>query len=383
MNFLLNFIFFYFLFYVLYYLFFSLCSRLIKRTKFKTSDKIGSFAVLIPAYKEDQIIFDTAKRNLEQSYPSDKFRIIVIADSLQKETLDSLDKIDVTTVKVKFEKSSKAKAINAVIKDLNDDFDFVIILDADNVMASNCLTLMNDYLQSGHIAIQGHRTAKNRNNSLAVLDSISEEINNSIFRKGPVNVGLSSSLIGSGMAFEYNFYKKIIKNVEDIWEDRELEFRILKRGIKIEYLENALIFDEKVTDKNVIKNQRSKWIAGQIHYFKKYIFSTWKFVLKGNVDLLNKIIQTISPPRALMLGGLFILLTLSFIINLSIPFIFWAMLFTLYIVSLFIAIPPNLVNKQLWKASLHLPITIILMFLGLFKSIFSKNVNFNTPHVEK
>jgi hypothetical protein len=50
-------------------------------------------------------------------------------------------------------------------------------------------------------AVQGHRTAKNTNNSWAILDAISEEINNNIFRKGHRVLGLSSAIIGSGMAF--------------------------------------------------------------------------------------------------------------------------------------------------------------------------------------
>jgi len=40
---------------------------------------------------------------------------------------------------------------------------------------------------------------------LALLDGISEEINNNIFRKGHQTLGLSSALIGSGMALIMSF----------------------------------------------------------------------------------------------------------------------------------------------------------------------------------
>jgi hypothetical protein len=60
----------------------------------------------------------------------------------------------------------------------------------------------------GYTVIQGHRVAKNTNTSVAVLDAISEEINNHIFRKGHCAAGVSSALIGSAMALEYTFLRK-------------------------------------------------------------------------------------------------------------------------------------------------------------------------------
>lgn len=373
----------YFSVYVSYYLIFAFSSRFKKSQTDTAPGRLGTFAVLIPAYKEDQIIVNTALKNLSQNYPSEKFDIVIIADSLQQKTLDQLYQLPVHTIKVELEKSSKGKAINVALAKLEKKYDYVLILDADNVMAENCLQLMNEELSKGTKAIQGHRTAKNRNNSLAILDSISEEVNNNIFRKGQRVLGLSSSLIGSGMAFHFEYYKGIINGVEDIWEDRELEFRILKQGDTIEYLDKALVFDEKVTDHHVFRNQRSKWIAGQIYYFKKYIFANWKLIFRGNIDLLNKLIQTMSPPRSLLLGCLTFFLILSFFVHVGPNLFYWLILYLVLIISLFLAIPRSMVNNALFRASLRLPFTIVMMFLGMLKSILGRNVNFNTPHVEK
>jgi hypothetical protein len=58
---------------------------------------------------------------------------------------------------------------------------------------------------------------KNTNNSWAILDAISEEINNNIFRKGHRVLGLSSAIIGSGMAFRYNYFKTLMSTVTARW----------------------------------------------------------------------------------------------------------------------------------------------------------------------
>jgi hypothetical protein len=47
--------------------------------------------------------------------------------------------------------------------------------------------------------VQGHRAAKTHKD-FAMLDAISEEINNNIYSKGHRAIGMSSRLAGSGMA---------------------------------------------------------------------------------------------------------------------------------------------------------------------------------------
>src|SRR5687768_13794174 len=62
-------------------------------------------AVLIPAYKEDQVIPGVATSALRQNYPAEKFDVVVIADSLKAETLWKLRQMPILVVEVSFEKS--------------------------------------------------------------------------------------------------------------------------------------------------------------------------------------------------------------------------------------------------------------------------------------
>ena len=89
-------------------------------------------------------------------------------------------------------------------------YDAVVIMDADNTAGTSFLSELNPVFQSGARAVQAHRTAKNTNTDIAVLDAASEEINNSIFRSGHIALGLSSALIGSGMALEACWFRQHI-----------------------------------------------------------------------------------------------------------------------------------------------------------------------------
>ncbi|MFA5419834.1 MAG: glycosyltransferase, partial [Bacteroidales bacterium] len=49
------------------------------------------FAVLIPAYQEDDVILEVVTEALKQQYPADKFDVVVIADHFKTKTLNQLN----------------------------------------------------------------------------------------------------------------------------------------------------------------------------------------------------------------------------------------------------------------------------------------------------
>ena len=209
--------------------------------------RLRKVAVLIPAYKEDQVITGVAEQALQQNYPSDFFDVVVIADSLKATTLEKLRKLPIKVVEVFFEKSTKVKALNRAMEVLGDDYDCVLILDADNVMERDFIRKMNNLFDVGYLAIQGRRDPKNENTSMALLDGLSETINNFIYRQGNVALGWSASLNGSGMIFDYAICKSIMSKMDSIGGfDRELELQLVEKGIKVFFARNVIVYDEKV-----------------------------------------------------------------------------------------------------------------------------------------
>ena len=301
----------------LYIFLFSFGGLFYKQHPFPESVNHRKIAVLIPGYKEDEVIVDVAKAALNQSYPSELYDVIIIADSFQPETLSKLMELPIKVITVAFDKSTKSKALNKAMEQLEDHYEIAVVLDADNVMAIDFLSKINDAFELDYVAVQGHRTAKNLNTSLAVLDAVSEEINNHIFRKGHRVFGLSSAIIGSGMAFQYDYFKQLMSTVKAVGGfDKEIELRMLKAGHEIGYLDNALVYDEKVQKADVFSNQRRRWLSAQLHYFGQDFSSSLKELFeKGNIDYFDKTIQFIQPPRILLLGAVLIFGTLFSFIN--------------------------------------------------------------------
>ena len=295
-------------------------------------NRMGRFLILYPAYKEDRVIINAVEQFLLQKYPSSHYTVAVISDHMQPETNEKLSKLPIKLLTPDFEKSSKAKAMQYAINEVKGEFDNVVILDADNVVLPEFLDQLN-VLASIYDVIQCHRCAKNANNDVAVLDGASEEINNTLFRKAHNRLGLSSALIGSGMCFSYDLFKKNVFQLTTAGEDREMEALLLHQEIFIKYAPDIHVFDEKVSKQDNFQRQRMRWISN--------LPKIPKAILHGKVNFVDKTIQQALIPRSILimlLGGISVFMTLlmpSWCEK-------WWFLFGLLALSLFIALPAPL-----------------------------------------
>ncbi|WP_417588605.1 glycosyltransferase [Owenweeksia hongkongensis] len=323
--------------------------------------------VFIPSYKEDRIIVDTASKALEQSYPKEFYEVVVLADSFSPETLKALSKLDVTVLEVHFENSTKAKSLNKGLEYASvSGPDLAVILDSDNIMEFDFLEKVNIAFQAGNKVIQGHRTAKNQQTIFALLDGINEEIGNSIFRKGHRVLGVGSALIGSAMAFEFNYFKCLMVDIEDVaGEDKLIELKVFKSRQLIEYLPEAHVYDEKVSTAANFSKQRTRWVGAQFYFFRKYFFDGVKELLaKGNFGYFDKVFQMFLIPKVLLIG----LLTLTaFLSLLGWLHSYWVILAAIYILSLLMAVPRRYYNARLLLAILSLPKAFLFMIFAILK----------------
>lgn len=371
----------------LYILVFAIAGIFYKEKKLVKADRYRKFAVLIPGYKEDEVIVEVAKSALLQEYPMGLFDVVVIADSFQPQTLNELRTLPVKLIEVSFDKSTKSKALNKAMATLNSPYDIAVILDADNIMAPDFLVKINAAFAQGAFAVQGHRTAKNQNTSFAVLDAASEEINNHIFRKGHRVLGLSSAIIGSGMAFHYEYFKKLMAGVKAVGGfDKEIELKMLKDKHRILYRNDAMIYDEKVQKADVFGNQRRRWLSAQIHYFKKDILpAIGHLITRGNLDYFDKAIQFVQPPRVLLIGALVLLGSAFGLANYLLQnnpqfSIAWLIITVACVVALVISLPRSFYSAKTGRALISLPKGMLVMLLSLLRTKGANKTFIHTKH---
>lgn len=324
------------------------------------------FIVLIPAYRQDKNILQSVNAVLGQSYPQRMFDVVVISDHQNEMTNMRLAQLPITLLTPNFEKSSKAKSLQYAIFNLPQFkiYDAVIILDADNIVEPEFLVQMNAaYEAAGTKAIQAHRMSRNRDTPSARLDAIFEEINNSIFRKGHVVMGLSAAISGSGMLFEFEWFKRsIMKTHTTIGEDKELEAMLMRDGIYVDYFENIHVYDEKTRHTTDFNNQRGRWAFTQLHILINNLKYFPKAFLGRHYDHLDKLVQWMLVPRTIMMGVMMLMCSV-------LPFIYmtsaikWWVVTALVLFAFSLATPNYLVDKNWDTDFLRAPLVTLW---GLF-----------------
>ena len=373
-----------------YILFFALVSMLWKRPISPLSAYLEgqirsmreprqfTFLVLYPAYNEDRVIVNSVHTFLGQYYPYKGFHVAVISDHMQPETNEKLAQLPITLLQPVFEKSSKAKAMQYALQQIQGEYDYVVILDADNVVESDFLAKLNEVCNKGYDAIQCHRCAKNSNNDIAVLDGVSEEINNTLFRKAHNRIGLSSALIGSGMCFRYKWFKKNVYKLSTAGEDRELEALLLRQRIHIHYEPDIHVYDEKVSNKDNFQKQRLRWMTAQIQSLFSLLPYLPQALMEGNIDYIDKTFQQALIPRSMLVVGAFgmaLIMTLFSLIFSLTWYIKWWLLFLFICLS-----PKQLRSHSVFGKILSLPKLVWKMVMNILK-IDRKNTDFiHTTH---
>lgn len=387
-----------------YILFYALVSTLWKKrvsrlTRYLTGQVLAmrkkdyfSYLILYPAYNEDRVIVNSVQKFLAQYYPYNSFHVAVISDHMEPETNEKLAALPITLLQPIFEKSSKAKAMQyamdhfqkAEVKaQMSENFDYIVILDADNVVEPHFLEQLNTECAKGYKAIQCHRCAKNNDNDIAVLDGVSEEINNTIFRKAHNRIGLSSALIGSGMCFDFQWFKENVYKLTTAGEDRELEALLLKQKVYIQYEPNIHVFDEKVSNKDNFQKQRLRWMTAQIQSLFNLLPYIPKAIMTFNLDFIDKTIQQALIPRSMLVVGalgMSVIMTLFSFIFSNYWYIKWWCLFLTICIALYIATPRQLRSHSVFGKLLSLPKLVWKMVMNILK-IDRKNTDFiHTTH---
>ena len=308
------------------------------------------FAIIIPSHKQDNVIEQAVVSILSQDYPQRMFDVVVVSDHQSEITNMRLAQYPITLLTPDFAESTKAKSLQYAIIKLPQFkiYDIALVLDADNIVEQDFLSKVNDAFETAATkAIQMHRISRNRDTAAARMGSIFEEINNNIFRKGHINLGISAALAGSGTAYDFTWFKTNVMKAKTSGEDKELEALLLKQGYFIDYFDNILLYGEKKRTTSKMNEQHGRWTLQQI----QNLFHNIKFlpgaIIHKQYDWADKLIQWMLMPRTSMIG-------IMMIMSLLLPFIYLTMAIKWWIVSslalfFFALATPDYLVDEMWN----------------------------------
>lgn len=331
------------------------------------------FIIFIPAYKNGHSAEQTVRSILGQTYPQRLFDVTVIADQLDEMSNFRLAQQPITLLTPNFSKSSRAKSLQLAINNLPQFklYDIAVVLNPGNIVEPEFLSQLNEaYEAAGTKAIQCHMLSQNRDTVSARLSAIFEEINNSIFRRGHVTLGLSAAA-SSAMAFDFNWFKANIMTTNTSWDDKELESRLLRQHIFVDYFDDIMVFSEKTRNAEDFNRQRGRWLLSHLSTIVRNIRYLPGAIIRRHYDLADKIIQWMLLPRMLMMAIIIFMGVIMPFIYFSLALKWWA-LFAIVLFIFALATPNYLVDDK-WDRTFFL-IPVILMTSILSKTRFGKKL---------
>lgn len=358
----------------LYLAVYAIASLFARRPDIPKTKRLNRFIVLIPAYKSDAVVERTVRSILGQTYPQRLFDVVVISDHQSEMTNFRLAQHPITLLTPNFKNSSKSKSLQFAINNLPQFkiYDIVVVLDADNIVLPEFLEELNAaYEYAGTKAIQVHRLSKNRDTSSAILDATFEEINNSIFRLGHVAIGMPSAIAGSGMAFDFNWFKDNITKTSEALDDKGLEALLLRQRIYIDYFDHILVFDEKTRSSSDFNRQRNRWFFTQFHSVIRNIRHLPHAIVNKQYDLIDKILQWLLVPRTIMMSVIILMSIVLSPIYLTLAIKWWVLAaFILFIFA--VATPDYLVDNRWGRSFFIAPIIMFMSIIQVFSIIRGK-----------
>lgn len=255
--------------------------------------KINHFAILIAARNEEKVIAELIKSLKNQNYDEDSFKIYVIINNCTDNTLNVARENGAEIINCEQNINCKGEALRYAFEYLKGDrsIDAYLIFDADNVVHPDFLTHMNASLNNGFKVAQGMRETKNLGKSwISSSYAIYYYLQNFFISKARKNVGLSTTINGTGFMVKKELLDTMGFNTKTLTEDIEFSALCILNKIKIDFVEEAITYDEQPISFRVSWNQRMRWTKGTLQCLKLYAFKLIKNFFKtfsiSNIDVL-------------------------------------------------------------------------------------------------
>lgn len=236
------------------------------------------FNIVICAHNEEKVIHGILNSIEMQRYPSEYWKVYLIADNCTDNTVKIASEYDFINIYEHKTKGAKRKGIalkwgiSKILEDSPNFGDAFIVFDADNQIIPDFLEIFNKKFQKGCKIVAGNRIAINPYDSIiASWYAIYWGIIMNLFCKPHNNLGLSATLSGTGLGFRKELAEKDGFNTKTMTEDIEFATQQSIKGIKIDYAENAIYYDEQPTTIKPMFHQLSRWATGGNETIKYYI----------------------------------------------------------------------------------------------------------------
>jgi exopolysaccharide biosynthesis WecB/TagA/CpsF family protein len=271
-----------------------------------TAREQWTLAVLVPAHNEEQLIARCVASLLDQSYPADRYEVVVIADNCVDETAARAATAGARVmVRDQPDSRGKGQALRWAMDTLLSSAvppDAVAIVDADSVADRDMLSALERELAAGYQAVQADYVV------LPVAGSPRSELVAAGFLlfhrvrlSGRAALGMPASLVGNGMVFSRDLLESHPWDAFTGVEDLEYTIRLRLAGIRPRFAAAAIVSGPMPATRAGADRQRLRWEGGRFNVVKTRL---WPLVCTATARrdprLLDAALDLATPPLGLL-----------------------------------------------------------------------------------
>lgn len=284
--------------------------------------KLCRYAVLISGRNEELVIGELVKSLKQQDYPEELLDVYVIADNCTDNTA-TVARDAGAIVFERFDQVRKGKsyaldyALHKIARmegddDGRTDYAGYFVFDADNVVDKNFVRAMNrqQQLSPDYDAFTCYRNSKNYADNWVSAGSALWFLREAKFLSNArYRLGSSCAISGTGFMI-----RSVILESNEGWihhlltEDIEFSTDCISNGLRIGYVEDAVVYDEQPTTFKDSWRQRLRWAKGFYQVLLRYCGSLFSGIAtkKGGRWACFDMFMTIAPAMLLTLAGVFV-----------------------------------------------------------------------------
>ena len=249
---------------------------ILKNKTYKPTITKYKYAICIAARNEQKVIKNLLESIDNQDYPLEKLTVFVVADNCTDKTAElvknyaELSKVNIICYEHKNpNERTKGFALKYLFEQIKNDyginaFDGYFVFDADNVIAPDYVTRMNEAFASGNKIVTSFRNSKNIDQNWISFSYAMHWLRTCLFEhRGKNLLNLACRIQGTGFVFS-NELVKDGWNYTSLTEDRAFCTDAVIKGYKIAYCEAAKFYDEQPYKLKVALKQRVRWAKGHL-----------------------------------------------------------------------------------------------------------------------
>jgi cellulose synthase/poly-beta-1,6-N-acetylglucosamine synthase-like glycosyltransferase len=337
------------------------------------------YAIIVTAYGQTHTLTPAINSLLKLNYTN--YLIYIVADNCGD--VSNLKFADERVVLLQPEEvlQSNTRSHFYAIKRFKREHQYLTIIDSDNLTDPEYLNELNRAFQKGYLAVQGVRKAKNLDTVYACIDAVQDIYYHFYDREVLFALGSSATLAGSGMAFTTKLYRDCLEHLDITGAgfDKVLQIEIIKKGERIAFSKNAIVYDEKTSKSDQLVKQRARWFNTWFRYAGLGVQLTARSITRFDWNGFLFGVLFLRPPLFLIVLSSLLFAIASIFIS-SVLAYCWLAAFILFAIALLISLVHSKADKRIYRSLTGIPLFVFYQVLSLLKVRKANKISVATQH---